>query len=647
MEAPAPSRSVASSGPPLTTPADCPPATESPLSTCTGASSVLASSSLVRMALPEGRSGGNGVRTGRRRHDRADHEEQDGGRAGPSDVHPSRVAARRQTCPPCVEPERIRSRSPSFVSAFAVSSVRAASAVGNVYLVRPLVERHADLGFDVLRHLPHPVAPAATRFVVTGEHLARLVQARLHGPGADLQHTCHLGLREIEEVPADHRDAQPVREAVDRLGDDGLRIRTIRRVEPLSLSSFVTAAVSRLRRRSSFSEVFTAMRYSHERTPSPGSIRSAALYARMKVSCATSSAACCVAEDQVRGTEDDRLVCGHPPLEHRHRLLSFFESISLSSPTPPVPRRFGPLKRLTLLGGPPLPSVSMADIIDGKKIAEEIFDELRDRIAVLKDKGTTARPRRDPRRGRPGLGDLRPPQGTGRAEARHRGASPTRCLRRPRPTTSRSSSTRSTPTLRSTGSSCRPRSRSISTSSTFLRLIDPMKDVDGLHPVNQGLLMRGEPRFISCTPYGVQQLLVRSGIEIAGQHVVVVGRSVLVGRPLSVLLSNKADAANATVTLCHTGTRDLARYTKQADILVAAAGSPGMITVDHVSEGAVVIDVGTTPNAEGRLVGDVDFDAVSQKVRAITPVPGGVGPMTRAMLMANTVMSAERSRRRG
>jgi methylenetetrahydrofolate dehydrogenase (NADP+) / methenyltetrahydrofolate cyclohydrolase len=175
----------------------------------------------------------------------------------------------------------------------------------------------------------------------------------------------------------------------------------------------------------------------------------------------------------------------------------------------------------------------------------------------------------------------------------------------------------------------------------FLRMIDPTKDVDGLHPVNQGMLMRGEPRFISCTPYGVQQLLVRSGIEIAGQHVVVVGRSILVGRPLSVLLSNKADAANATVTLCHTGTRDLARYTIQADILVAAAGSPGMITVDHVSEGAVVIDVGTTPNAEGRLVGDVDFGPVSQKVRAITPVPGGVGPMTRAMLMANTVMSAE------
>jgi methylenetetrahydrofolate dehydrogenase (NADP+)/methenyltetrahydrofolate cyclohydrolase len=139
----------------------------------------------------------------------------------------------------------------------------------------------------------------------------------------------------------------------------------------------------------------------------------------------------------------------------------------------------------------------------------------------------------------------------------------------------------------------------------------------------------------------VQQLLVRTGVEIAGKHVVVVGRSMLVGRPLSILLSNKADGANATVTLCHTGTKNLEQYTKQADILVAAAGSPNMITADHVNDGVVVIDVGTTANAEGRLVGDVDFDAVSTKARAITPVPGGVGPMTRTMLMNNTVLAAE------
>lgn len=177
----------------------------------------------------------------------------------------------------------------------------------------------------------------------------------------------------------------------------------------------------------------------------------------------------------------------------------------------------------------------------------------------------------------------------------------------------------------------------------FLERIDPAKDVDGLHPVSQGLLMQGHPRFIPCTPYGVQQLLARSGIEIEGQHVVIVGRSDLVGRPLSVLLSIKAENANATVTLCHTRTRALERHTRQADILVVAAGQPGMIGADHVSEGAVVIDVGTTITAEGSYVGDVDFEAVSQKVRAISPVPGGVGPMTRAMLIANTVRAAELS----
>jgi methylenetetrahydrofolate dehydrogenase (NADP+)/methenyltetrahydrofolate cyclohydrolase len=174
----------------------------------------------------------------------------------------------------------------------------------------------------------------------------------------------------------------------------------------------------------------------------------------------------------------------------------------------------------------------------------------------------------------------------------------------------------------------------------FIFRIDPAKDVDGLHPTNVGLLAQGRPRFVPCTPGGVQQMLVRSGVEIAGAHVVVVGRSMLVGRPLSLLLSSKAEAANATVTLCHTGTRDLQQFTRQADILVVAAGVARGIGAEHVAPGAVVIDVGINVGEAGKLCGDVDFDAVSRIVRAISPVPGGVGLMTRAMLMANTVKAA-------
>jgi methylenetetrahydrofolate dehydrogenase (NADP+)/methenyltetrahydrofolate cyclohydrolase len=177
----------------------------------------------------------------------------------------------------------------------------------------------------------------------------------------------------------------------------------------------------------------------------------------------------------------------------------------------------------------------------------------------------------------------------------------------------------------------------------FLRRMDPAKDVDGLHPFNQGLLMQGRPQFVSATPNGVKEMLVRSGVPIEGQHVVVVGRSVLVGRPLSVLLSNKAENGNATVTLCHTRTRDVSHYTRQADILVVAAGVPKFIGADDVSEGTVVIDVGTTVMPDGSYVGDVDFEPVSQKARAISPVPGGVGPMTRVMLISNTVLAAERA----
>ncbi|HKS91608.1 MAG TPA: bifunctional methylenetetrahydrofolate dehydrogenase/methenyltetrahydrofolate cyclohydrolase FolD [Tepidiformaceae bacterium] len=182
--------------------------------------------------------------------------------------------------------------------------------------------------------------------------------------------------------------------------------------------------------------------------------------------------------------------------------------------------------------------------------------------------------------------------------------------------------------------------------------LDPRKDVDGLHPVNLGKLLRGQlDGAIPCTPNGVMEILARTGNDPAGKHVVVVGRSTLVGRPLAVLLSNKVKGANATVTICHTGTRDLAHHTREADIVVMAAGRPKTLTADMVRTGAVVIDVGTNriedPSRERgwRLVGDADYRAVREVASWITPVPGGVGPMTIIMLLVNTVRAAERNAR--
>ncbi len=179
-----------------------------------------------------------------------------------------------------------------------------------------------------------------------------------------------------------------------------------------------------------------------------------------------------------------------------------------------------------------------------------------------------------------------------------------------------------------------------------LYAIDPKKDVDGFHPVNVGKLMIGEPDYLPCTPAGIQQLLIRSGAQIEGAEVVVVGRSNIVGKPIANILLQKAPGANATVTVCHTRTRDMAFHTRRADILIVAAGKPKAITADMVKEGAVVIDVGVNEvgkTAEGKriLAGDVDFDAVKEKAKAITPVPGGVGPMTITMLMLNTVRAAK------
>jgi methylenetetrahydrofolate dehydrogenase (NADP+)/methenyltetrahydrofolate cyclohydrolase len=181
-----------------------------------------------------------------------------------------------------------------------------------------------------------------------------------------------------------------------------------------------------------------------------------------------------------------------------------------------------------------------------------------------------------------------------------------------------------------------------------INLISPEKDVDGFHPVNVGKMLRGEPCPLPCTPYGVLQLLVRGGYSPEGRHVVVCGRSNIVGKPLAAMLIQKRKGANATVTVCHTGTPDISRYTLQADILVAAMGVPQAIKAEMVRPGAVVIDVGVNrvndPSAAKgyRLVGDVDFEPVKEKAEAITPVPGGVGPMTVTMLMMNTIEAAER-----
>jgi methylenetetrahydrofolate dehydrogenase (NADP+)/methenyltetrahydrofolate cyclohydrolase len=179
--------------------------------------------------------------------------------------------------------------------------------------------------------------------------------------------------------------------------------------------------------------------------------------------------------------------------------------------------------------------------------------------------------------------------------------------------------------------------------------IDPGKDADGFHPINVGRMLIGDPMFLPATPHGIQEMLVRSGNDPEGKHVVIVGRSNIVGKPVAAILMQKKKGANATVTVCHSRTQDLASIVRTGDIVVAAIGSPRFITADMVKPGAVVIDVGTNrvddPAAKKgyRWVGDVDFDAVSEKASAITPVPGGVGPMTIVMLMKNTVMAACRA----
>ncbi|MGE5184269.1 MAG: bifunctional methylenetetrahydrofolate dehydrogenase/methenyltetrahydrofolate cyclohydrolase FolD [Acidobacteriota bacterium] len=173
-----------------------------------------------------------------------------------------------------------------------------------------------------------------------------------------------------------------------------------------------------------------------------------------------------------------------------------------------------------------------------------------------------------------------------------------------------------------------------------IRAIDPAKDVDGLHPTSLGFLAQGKPQFVPCTPKGCMKLLAEVGAKLEGARAVVLGRSVLVGKPVAMLLQN----ANATVTMCHSKTRDLAGEVRRADIVVAAIGKPELVRGDWIADGAVVLDVGINRRPDGKLLGDVEFAAAAERARAITPVPGGVGPMTIACLLENTVEAARRRR---
>jgi methylenetetrahydrofolate dehydrogenase (NADP+)/methenyltetrahydrofolate cyclohydrolase len=173
-----------------------------------------------------------------------------------------------------------------------------------------------------------------------------------------------------------------------------------------------------------------------------------------------------------------------------------------------------------------------------------------------------------------------------------------------------------------------------------LDAVPPDRDVDGFHPENAGLLSQGRPRFVPCTAAGVQRMLIDAGIETAGRHAVIIGRSDIVGKPLALLLAAKGAGGDATVTLCHSRSADLPAITRSADILVAAVGRPGLVTADMVRPGAAVIDVGIN-RVDGRLVGDVDFESVRKVAGWISPVPGGVGPLTVAMLISNTLLAAE------
>lgn len=293
-----------------------------------------------------------------------------------------------------------------------------------------------------------------------------------------------------------------------------------------------------------------------------------------------------------------------------------------------------------------------AKILDGKKISQEMRDEMTAQTAELKRKGVI-----------PGLGVLLvgdDPASRSYVTAKEKACEKTGLYSKEVSLDATASREEIIAVVKDFNAD--PRINGIlvqlplpdsSIEQEVINTILPEKDVDGFHPVNVGRMILGQKAFIPCTPHGILHILKRSKIPTEGEHVVILGRSNLVGRPLANLLSMKSTMGNATVTMCHTRTRELADLTRQADILVAAAGRPGTITGDMVKDGAVVIDVGvnrvedSTRQRGYRLVGDVDFEAVSERASAITPVPGGVGPMTITMLLYNTIEAARRSKAEG
>lgn len=288
----------------------------------------------------------------------------------------------------------------------------------------------------------------------------------------------------------------------------------------------------------------------------------------------------------------------------------------------------------------------MANIIDGKQVAADMREELKKEVAVLKEKGI-----------QPGLGVILvgdDPASRSYVTAKEKACEEAGIYsddnRLPADTSEEDllaviNKMNEDPKIHGILVQL-PLPKHID-ESRMLRTVNPDKDVDGFHPVNVGKMLLGEKAFLPCTPHGIMKLLEKSGTKTKGRHAVVVGRSNIVGKPVANMLFQKKDNANCTVTICHTGTHDISYFTKQADILIVAAGRPNTVTADMVKYGAVVIDVGVNRVEDAskksgyRLVGDVAFEEVEKKASLITPVPGGVGPMTITMLLYNTVESAK------